>query len=392
MTLLVFAACLLTSVAANFRPQPLKGVDPDAFLSFDELCIKYGFNVESHYVTTLDGYILRMFHIGANQTYSSGTPVLMQHGLLDSSDTFIVNTPNEAPGFALAMQGYDVWLGNSRGNKYSRNHTTYNPDNDKAFWEFSWDQMASMDVPAQVDFVLSQTGHSKLVYIGHSQGTTQMFAHLSEDDTFAEKLHVAVMLNPVASVVHQASEVLALAGKPGFMELAAILGLKEFMPASNNDLMAYVCYYFDLVCKQGLYLLADEDLNMDNYRRLDVVLNHYPAGTSLRDMAHWSQMFNLKTESLQKYDFGPLRNLKEYGQEAVPKYDLTAIKGKIALFAGTADRLADVIDVNWLLTQLPAESLVYSKFYQNFGHASFIWGNDFSWFTELLNVIQQATD
>ena len=52
----------------------------------------------------------------------------MQHGLFDSADAFIINYAEKAPAFVAARAGYDVWLGNTRGNKYSRQHVKYNPD------------------------------------------------------------------------------------------------------------------------------------------------------------------------------------------------------------------------------------------------------------------------
>lgn len=58
-------------------------------------------------------------------------PIILQHGLLDCSDTWIINDEDKAPAFLLANRGYDIWLGNSRGNKHSRNHTKYNPDKNK---------------------------------------------------------------------------------------------------------------------------------------------------------------------------------------------------------------------------------------------------------------------
>jgi lysosomal acid lipase/cholesteryl ester hydrolase len=43
-----------------------------------------------------------------------------------------------APAFVLSRAGYDVWLGNSRGNKYSKDHINKKIKN-KAYWSFSFE-------------------------------------------------------------------------------------------------------------------------------------------------------------------------------------------------------------------------------------------------------------
>lgn len=67
--------------------------------------------------------------------------MILQHGLLCSSDDWLIASPggglvrddftgkmmpNNNLGFVLAAYGYDVWLTNSRGNRYSREHKSLN--------------------------------------------------------------------------------------------------------------------------------------------------------------------------------------------------------------------------------------------------------------------------
>jgi pimeloyl-ACP methyl ester carboxylesterase len=75
----------------------------------------------------------------ANMQKGQAPAILLQHGLFSSSDTWITNFANKAPAFVFANNGYDVWLGNSRGNKYSRIPGRLDPDlQNKEFYDFSF--------------------------------------------------------------------------------------------------------------------------------------------------------------------------------------------------------------------------------------------------------------
>jgi pimeloyl-ACP methyl ester carboxylesterase len=79
----------------------------------------------------------------------------------------------DSVAFQLANAGYDVWMGNNRGNRYARKNYHLNPDKDaEKFFDFSFFELGEFDAPAQIDFVLKKTGKSKIAYVGHSQGTS----------------------------------------------------------------------------------------------------------------------------------------------------------------------------------------------------------------------------
>ena len=84
------------------------------------------------------------------------------------------NDSERANALILARAGYDVWLGNNRGNKYSNTHVTLSTKH-KKYWDYYQQDMAEKDLPTFIDHILQTTGLEQISYIGHSEGTTQMF-------------------------------------------------------------------------------------------------------------------------------------------------------------------------------------------------------------------------
>lgn len=120
---------------------------------------KHGYRFEEYEVTTPDGYLLTVFRVVGK----IGAPVVpgkkvvfVQHGLLMSSADWVIAGPEKALAFILSDAGYDVWLGNARGNTHSRKHLYLSP-NKRAFWDFSWHEIGQIDLPAMIDHVRDLT-------------------------------------------------------------------------------------------------------------------------------------------------------------------------------------------------------------------------------------------
>lgn len=112
--------------------------------------------------------------------------------------------------YVLADKGYDVWMGNTRGNKYSRSHKYLDPDNDNDFWDYSWHQMGLYDLPEMIDYVLEYTGEESMFYIGHSQGTTDFYVMTSQKPEYNSKIRAMFSLAPIAYMNHLTSPLLRI--------------------------------------------------------------------------------------------------------------------------------------------------------------------------------------
>jgi Partial alpha/beta-hydrolase lipase region len=135
---------------------------------------RVGLSCEESKIETEDGFILTLQHIIDK---SAGCPpperisfqvrliigkypVLLLHGLLQSSGTFCVNDESSL-AFFLCKSGYDVWLGNNRG-YFDPEHIELKPSSHK-FWAWNLLQMGTLDLPAMITYIRAQTGRQKVL-------------------------------------------------------------------------------------------------------------------------------------------------------------------------------------------------------------------------------------
>ena len=165
-----------------------------------------GYPSETHTVITEDCYILEMHRIphGKNNAVATKPPVLLLHGILGSSADWVLASPEQSLGFMLADAGYDVWLGNMRGNTYSRQHCDLSPE-DNEFWNFSFDQVGEFDIPAMIDMIKTTTSQDKIIYNGFSMGTTTYLVMADKRPEYQESILLANLMAPVAYVDHMIS-------------------------------------------------------------------------------------------------------------------------------------------------------------------------------------------
>jgi len=373
--------------------------------NFEELSLPAGYATEAHYTTTDDGVILKLYRIPgakdekpASYRNANKPAVLLQHGLLDSADGWIVNEEDKSIGFALANCGYDVWFGNCRGNKYCLYGTHQNYDN-SAFWNFTWEDMAKYDLTTTVNFITEYTGQDKIAYVGHSQGCLIMFAALADAATAAlmnSKINIFIALAPAVYIKHNRAEILETFKSMKLTEIMEFFGSGSFfVPAPygtiSPKLMASMCSGSKYLSGKGPSLVSDMDPSLLDEKKVIKYLSHFPSGTSVKNMTAWVQKTN--SNKFRKFDYGPRKNLQIYGTEEPPLYDFSLLKVPTAIMVGESDMLVCPQDARLLRTDIEqfTDALIYYSEYKS-GHLGFFANDEVPFLPHILELLSQYSN
>ncbi|NXA04311.1 LIPM Lipase, partial [Sapayoa aenigma] len=340
----------------------------------------HGYPSEEYRVVTDDGYFLSLNRIpygrGDHRHSASRSPVLIVHGFnLDGGD-WVDNLPDSSLAFILADAGYDIWIGNNRGNSWSRQHMYLSIDQEE-FWDFSFHEMAMYDLPAMVDFILRINGRQKLFYVGHGQGNSLGFIAFSSMPHLARKIKLFFALAPLYTFHDARGPVLNSLFLPDMM-LKAVFGTKELRLVGRREraFLAERCSGILAAefCENEIFLVGGFNRKNLNVSRLDVYLAHFPDYTSVKTLLHWGQ--TAKTGDFKQFDYGS-KNYEKYNKSSPPFYRIEDMTVPVVLWSGGKDWVNPPPETQRLIHRLT--SVIRHEHFPNWNHFDHHWGLDAPW-------------
>lgn len=332
------------------------------------------FPFETHYCPCKDDYIITLHRLPRH----GGPVVLLWHGFMMSSEVWLCHADaNNSLAYVLHSLGYDVWLGNTRGNKYSWKHEKKGMEKSREYYDYSLDEMAKFDVPNCIDFILKFTEKEKLSYIGFSQGTAQGFAALSLSADVQKKVNIFIALaaimkpkvlaNSIANALVQASPelVFLIFGRERMIPMAhfwtSVLPRSLLVEIMDRCLLWLFGWTASYISDVGKY----------------IYYGHLYSYTSVKSNVHWFQIMH-SDGGFYMYDEYPSwfrRSVSTDGDSdgssgyAKQRFPVEQIRTPIAIFSGGRDTLCDIP----FLKRCLGPSLMYWLEVEEYEHLDFLW-------------------
>ncbi|KAF7315223.1 Triacylglycerol lipase [Mycena indigotica] len=346
---------------------------------FGELCSIYGYTHEEHVVLTKDGYLLGLHRLPSKKGQQKASPgtatgnpvVYLHHGLLMNSEVWVCLTAAERSlPFVLVEQGFDVWLGNNRGNKYSKKSIHHGPNSSK-FWDYSIDDFAWHDIPDSINYILDCTKAKTLSYVGFSQGTAQAFAALSIHPQLNEKVNVFIALAPAMSPAGLAASVVDGLMKASPTLIFLFFGRKSILSSATMwQSILYPPIFAKTIDTSLRWLFNWHSHNISTHQKIAAYAHLY-SFASTKSVVHWFQI--MRNGQFQMYDDdvqSPIMHtsVSSYRPARFPTRNIVT---PIVLCYGDSDSL---VDIDVMVSQLPGHTVC--RRLHGYEHLDILWGKD----------------
>lgn len=246
---------------------------------------------------------------------------------------------NRHPAYHLSDAGYDVWIGNARGSKFSMKHRTLAPES-REYWQFSFHEIGIFDLPAMFNYILALTMKPKLFYVGHNQGTTALLVLLSTKPEYNAKILNAHLYAPIAYMDYphplfslavaetlRASDILGVYNFYSLVDYSTLL-INTYCPDKNPATLQF--------CTNLWFLLFGRNINQTEIDPLMLyeLPNHISPTASTQQWNHFLQLgISGKFQS-----FDSASNSKGYNRYAQTTfYNLMNVRVPIYLYHASED-------------------------------------------------------
>ncbi|XP_060519793.1 lipase 1-like [Cylas formicarius] len=358
--------------------QPYRFVShPDSGLSLERLLEKYGYPLETHEITTEDGYVLTAHRIprGQGSNHTNQYPIIITAGPCTVGEFLLLPGHPEGIAWYLTDRGFDVWLVNNRGTAHSRKHKTLDPDSDAEYWNFSWHEMGVYDLPAVVDYILNVTTKNKLFYLGYAQGATIYFVLNSERPEYNEKIAMGVVVATPAMLGRNRLLIFRVLSKHRTLikNIAKALGVYEFLPDNLNAAlrrtMSMLCSemtVFAEICSALLHF-PEESFRVDPMV-LQLIFEYVPARCSMKQFYHYQQLID--SDVFGPYDYGAKQNLRLYKRRNAPEYNIGNVTAPTAFVYSTSDLITHPEGIERLVARTKNKEV--HRITDEFSHVDFV--------------------
>lgn len=257
---------------------------------------------------------------------------------------------NRSLAYVLSNNGFDVWLAETRGSdddntrhvKTKALKNTLEGGNVEKnmtvgesvaevfkqwdYWAFTQDDIIAHEVKAQIDLVLKETGSKKLSLFTYSLSTPISLGFLSTRPEYGEKIHGFVSMAPIISGQRTNDLVRTVfqgvcpyvpdtLGKLFFTDFLLSKPVRELLVTISKP--KRLRYSF---IKMFINILLGPSAQYETLLEINV-LGHLLRRLSFRELKQLCQQ--MRSNKLQKFDYGIIKNKLIYGQVEPPVYDLS---------------------------------------------------------------------